>query len=131
MIELKLSEGKKMWLEGFLYPTKGAKMFLEGELYDNLAQIIPEDKIYAQENLIPEIRDKNFWDCVKIIGNFLDSCPEYLKTVKKIYEGEPLLTVFKFVLDSFVYKFTKNLPVYSDINFATVPECIVYEQYRR
>lgn len=130
LIEM-LDEGKEMLLEGFLYPTKSAKIFMEGELYENLSQIIPEDKIFAHENLLEEVRDKNFWNCVKIIGNYLYQCPEYLRTLKKIYEGEPLLTIFKLVLLSFVYRFTKDLDMYSGINFTTIPECIVYGQNRR
>lgn len=126
-----LDEGKKFLLDEFLYPTKGAKIFMEGELYENLSQIIPEDKIFANENLLEEVRDKNFWNCVQIIGNYLHKCPEYLKTLKKIYEGEPLLTIFKMVLISFVYTFTKHVDMYQDVNFTTVPECIIFGQNRR
>lgn len=129
LVEL-LSDDGKFLLEGFLYPSKGAKIFMEGELYDNLSQIIPEDKIFAHENLIREVRDKNYWDCVILIGNYLYQCPEYLKTLNKIYEDEPLLTVFKLVMLSFVYKFSKSLAPYCDINFTRVPECIIYGQDR-
>lgn len=123
-----LVESKKYLLNAFLYPTSEAKTFFVSELNGKLESVICEDKLFAQENLIDEAREINYWETIKAIGNFLCQNAEYCETLHNIYEGETFLGIIKLVLIHYVYLCVSNSDVYKEVNFFNCPECILYKQ---
>lgn len=119
-------ECQRAFLELVFYPTKRTKRKFESEIYEKLYPLLPKNKIFAYENLIDEVRTKNYWDCIQVISQFMKDNPSYMKSMKKVYLEEPPLTVIQMVLMNYVYVCGNSIDVYRNMNFTSIPECILY-----
>lgn len=122
----KLGSTQKFFLECLFYPTPKIKQIFIEEIYEKLYKLLPVDKMFAYENLIEEVRVKNYWESIQIISKFMQENPSYMKRMRKVYNGESDFTVIQMVLMNFVYVCGDSIDMYRDMNFANIPECILY-----
>lgn len=123
-----LTREKKLFLDKILHPTIDSKFFLENDLNVQLRKILPNKKIFSDENLIDEIREKNKWKCFKIIGDFLIKYPYYLKSLYVFFANKNLEEIINLVLINYVRIEAQKNKTYRDINFTLVPECILFQK---
>lgn len=58
-------------LQKCLYPNEQIEKFLTRDLNEELNEILDNNLIVTNKNLDDNIREKNWWQCIKQIANFL------------------------------------------------------------
>lgn len=114
---------KKILLK-YLYPTDEIRQFLVNDLNEELKEILNAKILVTDENKDDNIRENNWWECVKTIGNFLIKHSEYRQFIIDNYGNREFLDNIQLVLLNYVFCYCLGIEKFKDKNIFTDKECV-------
>lgn len=110
----------------YLYPTEEIREFLMNDLNEELKSVINDDILVCSENNDDTIREKNWWTCIKAIGDFLIENKIYRKFMIDNYGNRELVDNAQMALLNCVFCHCLNFEPLWDKNLFTDKECVTY-----
>lgn len=113
-------------LQKCLYPNEQTEKFLTRDLNEELNEILDNNLIVTKKNLDDNIREKNWWQCVKQIANFLKNDYFFRGKINDCFGEIGLIESVKLCLINYVFciVYTKKESKWIDI--LRDKRCITY-----
>lgn len=113
-------------IEEYLFNSKQIKELWDNEIFLDLDKKLNYKSIISNKNYDEHERNRNEWNAIKIVGNWLQSNNNYRKIIINNYGNNDLLDNIKLTLTAYAYNLTKNISHLKEINIFTDKRSIIY-----